>query len=445
MFSLHETTRIRLCRAAFVALCLGPLCAVVAWSVVVRLDWYRQAHERAIAARSGWTARLDEASTPRPNLLLYRGLKLADPNSGQLLAQLPFVEIDSSGAAVVVRLPYPAMVNGTRLDAFWKLAQELARSSDGAEHVSFEARNLTVHLEDGDQSFTDLVGELDGSEGQALGKLSFCRAIAGNQAPEPCEVMLTRSQHAGTLVHSIELSTGSTPLPSSLIASIWPGALQLGKTSTFAGRISAIEQSGAWRTELRGELSRIDLDLLVSPFPHKLSGLATARLDRVTIVGGRLENAAGSLSAGPGEISRSLVLSAQTHLHVRAADQVISGPGNSLPYLQLCAGFEVGPEGMTLRGAVPRTKGALLVDEQFVLVEEAPVSFQPLVDLVRTLVPRSEVHVPATRETVMLTNALQMPSIVREHGQEQPIARPLNVTARPTQGFRREWPPHGTH
>ena len=444
MFSLHETTRIRLCRAAFVALCLGPLCAVVAWSVVVRVDWYRQAHERAIAARLGWTARLDEASTPRPNLLLYRGLELADPNNGQLLARLPFVEIDSGGATVVVRLPYPAIVNGTRLDAFWKLAQELARSSESAAHLRFEARNLTVHLVDGDQSFTELAGELDSNEGQALGKLSFCRAVAGSQTPEPCEVMLTRSQHAGTLVHSIELSTGNTPLPASLIASIWPGALQLGKTSAFAGRISAIEQSGAWRTEFRGELTRIDLDLLVSPFPHKLSGLATARLDRVTIAGGRLENAAGSLTAGPGEISRSLVQSAETHLHVRAADQAISGPSNSLPYLQLCASFEVGPEGMTLRGAVPNTKGALLVDDQFVLVEEAPVSIQPVVDLVRTLVPRHEVQVPATRETAMLTSALQMPSIAPEPGQEQPIARPLNVTPRTTAGIRREWPPLGT-
>jgi hypothetical protein len=443
MFSLHETTRIRLCRAAFVALCLGPLCAVLAWSVVVQLDWYRQAHEGAIGARLGWTARLDEASTPRPHLMLYRGLDLSDPNNGQLLARLPFVEIDSSGEAVVVRLPYPAIVNGTRLDAFWKLAQELARSA-GAAHVRFEARNLTMHLDDGEQSFTDLLGEFDGNEGQALGKLSFCRALAGSQASEPCEVMLTRSRHAGSLVHSIELSTGNTPLPSSLIASIWPGALQLGKTCAFAGRISAIEQSGMWRTEFRGELTRIDLDLLVSPFPHKLSGLASARLDRVTIVDGRLENAAGSFTAGPGEISRSLVQSAETHLHVRAADQAISGPSNSLPYQQLCVGFEVGPDGMTLRGAVPRTNGALLVDNQFVLVEEAPVSIQPVVDLVRTLVPRHEVQVPATRETALLTSALQMPSISPEPGQEQPIARPLNVTPRPTAGIRREWPPLGT-
>ena len=439
MFSLHETTKIRLCRAGFIALCAGPLCAVLVWSIVVRTSWYCEAHQQAIAAQLGWQTRLEAVSTPRPNLLLYRGLELADPNHGQLLARLPFVEIDTSGESTTIRLPYPAIVNGTRLDAFWTALRDLARTSSGTQHLEFEASNLTVHLEEGDQSFTDLVGRLDGDASQAMAKLAFCRAMSGvQQTSEACEVVLTRRQHAGTLIHSLEFSTGGTALPAGLIASIWPGVEQLGQRCTFTGRVSAVEQGGNWRTEIRGDLLEIDLDPLVSPFPHKLTGLAAARLDRVTIAGGRLESAAGSVTAGPGVISRSLVQSAETHLHVRAADEAVRGQNNLLGYVQLCAGFEVGPQGMTLRGAVPGTKGALLVDEQFVLVEEAPVASQPVVDLVRTLVPRSEVQVPATRETVILTSTLPVPPIVPEPGWEEPLpqARPLNVIRRTSGGFR---------
>ncbi len=124
MFSLHETTRTRLCRAAFLALCIAPLCAVLLWSVVVRVPWYRHAHERAVATRLGWQAKLTEVSTPRPGTLLYRWLELSDPDNGQLLARLPFVEIEM-GEVVSVRLPYPAIINGTRLDAFWALMRSL--------------------------------------------------------------------------------------------------------------------------------------------------------------------------------------------------------------------------------------------------------------------------------------------------------------------------------
>ncbi len=420
-------------------LCIGPLCAVLAWSVVVRLDWYRQVHERTIAAQLGWNARLAEVSTPRPNLLLYRDLELFDPNNGQLLARLPFAEIDTSGDAVTVRLPFPAIINGTRFDAFWKVAQELGRASARDQHVQFAANNLTVHLDGGDQTYTELFGALDGDEGQALAKLSFRRAIAPVPAdPEPCEIVLTRRQHAGTLIHSIEFSTGSTPLPAALIVSIWPGVAQLGKSCTFNGRASAIEQAGTWRTELRGDLADIDLDSLVRPFPHKLTGLAAARLDRVTISGGRLESAAGNFTAGPGVISRSLVQSAETHLHVCASDEAILGPSNWLPYEQLCAGFEMGPGGMTLRGAVPGTKGGLLVDKHFVLVEEAPVLSQPVVDLVRTLVPNSDVHVPATRETAVLATWLPMPAIMPPPGHEEPLPRGrlLDATPKPPERLK---------
>ncbi len=135
------------------------LCAVLLWSVVVHVPWYRHAHERAIAARLGWQARLASASTPRPGTLLYRWLELSDPDNGQLLARLPYVEIETC-EVVTVRLPYPAIINGTRLDAFWSLMRDLARTTPGSGGVRFEAQNLTLHLAAGDQT-------IDGHRGRA--------------------------------------------------------------------------------------------------------------------------------------------------------------------------------------------------------------------------------------------------------------------------------------
>jgi len=433
MFSLHEITRTRLCRAAFLALCIAPTCAVLAWSTIVHLDWYRHAHQRAIAARLGWQVRLAEASTPRPGILLYRWLELADPENGQLLAQLPYVEIET-GDVLEIRLPYPAVVNGTRLDAFWKLMRDQARAHPGSSIVRFEAQNLTLHLADGDQTITGVVGELNRDDVHAQAKLQFCRAMSGLQSAEPCSISFTRLPSAENPEHVVDLTTGSTPLPSALVAAIWPGVEQLGKSCHFAGRLSAVEREGTWTAEVDGQLSEVDLDLLVSrQFPHKLSGLASVRVKRATLADGRVERAAGSVTAGPGVISRSLVQAAETHLQIQAAAAAISGPGNLLAYDKLCVGFEVGPEGMTLRGEVPRTRGGMLVDTRRVLAGEPPVTAQPVVALVRALVPQSEVHVPATRETVVLTGRLPVPSIVPAPGHEEPLphARPVRVRPAP--------------
>jgi hypothetical protein len=432
MFSLHETTKTWLCRAAFIGFACAPTVMVLAWCLVAGSDWYRRAHEQAIATQLGLSTRLAAVSLPRPRLVLYRELELADPNNGQLLARLPFVEIESRGEVTEVRLPFPAIVNGTRFDALWQVVHDLARPAAAIGRVQFSAQNLTVHLVSGDQTLTDVVAQIDGDGVQTMAQASFRRAdgLAGS---EPCEVFVTRRLHAGATVHAVELSTGAASLPSSAIASIWPGVERLGKKCEFSGRLAAFEQGGAWRTELQGRLSGIELDLVMRPFRHKLTGVAEAQLDRLVIAGGRMETAAGNVTAGPGVISRSLVQSAETHLHIRATDFALRGVGNLLEYERLCAGFELGPQGLTLRGAVPQTRGGLLVDAQRILVHEPPVISQPVVDLVRTLVPQSEVQVPATRETVILTSALPVPSIMPQPGHEEPLpqARPLNVKPRP--------------
>lgn len=433
MFSLHEITKIRLCRAGFLALCLGPFCAVVLWCGFVRLDAYRASHERAIATALGWNAKLASVELPRPGLVLYHQLTLSDPHNGQLLADLPYLEIDTRGATPLVRLPFPAMINGARLDAFWLVCRELARGASATGRVEFEAQNLTLHLAHGDETLTGITGQFDGDEVQATAQLTFSRAVAGKAQTEPSTLTVTRRTHAGLPQYTVELSTGSTPLPAELVAAIWPNVSQLGRKCEFAGRVLAIEDGGAWRVELQGNLTDIELDHLMRSFRHKLTGLAHVQLDRVTTVGGRIESATGNLYAGPGVISRSLVQSAEANLHVRPTEVAARSGSNLLEYQLLCANFDVGQQGIAIRGVVPKTQGGLLVSKQRILVNEPPAIRQPVVDLVRTLVPQSDVQVPATKETVALTSFLPVPSITPEPGHEEPLisGQILNVTPRP--------------
>jgi hypothetical protein len=431
MFSLHETTRIRLCRAAFVAACLVPTCAVLAWCVAVNTAAYRRAHEEAIAAALGWQARLARASTPRPGLVLYEWLELSEPASGQLLARLPFVEITTSGGETHVRLPHPAVVNGARLDAVFKLIESRTGPGSATGSVRFDARNVTLYLPDGDQTLSDVHGRLHGGD-EPSAKLSFRRAMAGIHTARPAQLTLEARQTSAGMEQSLLLASGSTPLPLSLVAPLWPGARHFGSTCQFQGRLAATRRGGRWRAEIAGALENVDLDRLVSQqFPHKLSGLAEAQLKSVVVEDGRLVSAAGALLAGPGVISRSLVQSAATHLRVQAAAEVLRGRGNVLEYSRLGAGFELSAQGLALRGQLSESQGALVVDDRRALALEPPVVSQPVLGLVRMLVPHSEVHVPATRETVELTGRLPLPSVLPPPGTEQALPRVRQVRVAP--------------
>ncbi|HEV3136462.1 MAG TPA: hypothetical protein VGZ26_01135 [Pirellulales bacterium] len=427
MFYLHETTRIRICRAAFVALCVLPTCAVLAWCVSVRLPGYRLAHERLIAAQLGLRVQLTKASSPRPDMMLYEGLELSDPETGQALARLPFVEVQTGDTKVVVKLPFPAIVNGQRLDAFWKLAHELLRQPRSWRQVTLEAGNLTLHLADRDQSFTDLHAEIRSDEDEGRLTFAFRPAIAGEKPATTADFRLSRNHDEKRPTGACRFSTGG-PLPCNLVAGVWPISRHLGKASTFQGQIAANLRGEAWEAELSGSLNEIDLNTLMGQFRHKLTGTARAQLDRVVIQQGRIEAADGKLEAGPGTVSGSLIYAALTHLGFQAAPEVLANRDPLFNYEQLSMAFEIGPQGLAVHGTLPQSPGAILMDGQHILVSEPRFAAQNVVNLARTLVPNSDLQAPATRETGELINHLPVPSIAtRESEEPLPKARVLGL------------------
>ncbi len=327
MFALHDNTRIAICRAAFVVLCLLPTCGVVAWCVAVQGDDYREVHERALQDRLGWHVQMQDVGLPQPTLTLYEGLEISDAESGQLLAHVPFAEIESAGNETIVSLPFPATVNGLRLDALLRSAERALRTAGHGSQVRLAAQNVTLHLNDGDQTFSNMSGVLQHDPNGARLSLSFGMAGSqGGKASSPASLELTLPAGSDSSApYVVRFKTGGTPLPCSLIGSYWPAAQRLGPASTFDGRITATRNAGQWKLKLSGSLRDVDLERLLEPFPHKLSGTAEIALENATVMNGQLQAAAGKLVAGPGIISRSLIHAAQQHLGVEPSRQTMLG------------------------------------------------------------------------------------------------------------------------
>ncbi len=294
-------------------------------------------------------------------------------------------------------------------------------------------KNVTLHLNDGDQTLTNLSVRLQHDPDGAQLTLSF--GMAGSQSgkassPASIDVSLAAGADSNT-PYVVRFDTGGASLPCSLIGSYWPAAGRLGPASTFDGRVTATRNAGLWTLELNGRLREVDLERLLEPYPHKLNGTAEIVLEHATIVNGQLVSAAGKLVAGPGVISRSLIHAAEQHLGVEPSRQTMLGRDNHIEYRELNLAFKIDQAGLVLRGEFPKAPGAILVDEKVVLVRQGADKPLPVVNLLRTLVPQSAVHVPATRETNPLAAFLPVPAVRSPAGQEEQLPQARAITVRP--------------
>jgi hypothetical protein len=200
---------------------------------------------------------------------------------------------------------------------------------------------------------------------------------------------------AGTLV---QLETGSAVLPGSLLAAILPGWEQLGTSAAFSGSLWWQDSPEGWDGQMRGQISGVDLDALVTNrFAKKLGGTATIALERARIGQGRLVEAQGTVTAGPGLVSRALVIAAATHLNAPAAS-MSDAPGSLVSYEQLGLRFTLDEHGLSLSGNCPTApSGTVLLGRSGrpILSQPAAEPQSPL-NLVRALAAGTQQPLPVS-------------------------------------------------
>jgi hypothetical protein len=97
MFAFHETTRKRLCRTAFFALCVAPTLASAAWIGSHYFPGRKGRIARELSDALDVHVKLADWREPRPRMVRSGGLTLSDPNSGLSLLEVAAMESRSSG------------------------------------------------------------------------------------------------------------------------------------------------------------------------------------------------------------------------------------------------------------------------------------------------------------------------------------------------------------
>jgi hypothetical protein len=415
MLALHDRTRRRIALTLFMLLGLAPTAVVLAYGLARHLPGHARSVADRLSLQLGLKTSLSSVEYVCPGVVRYRGMELADAESGKAVIVCRTVLATESMAAdnQGVRRPKVDLategleIESTGLASLGRLLeQSLATRSDDAPEIRLTAQDVLLRRLDGPTTLTTLEACLSITSAGPQAEANL--RIAGLDSSRPIWIGLGRDRRSTPPESGFCIDTGETLLPCSLLALGLPYVDEMGPRCCFSGRIGARRSAQGYRGDLSGRFVDVDLDRLVTErFPHRLSGTAELALEIARFEGGRLREAAGTVTGGAGQVSTSLLDSMTRSLGL--ATSLENHAPALLGYETLRFAFLLDQRGLQLRGhAVRDDSGAILVDRWRVLLGDPARQPQPLAALFQALAPADALQVPATRETDQLLRLLPL-------------------------------------
>lgn len=411
-YTLHEKTQRQVCRVAFGIACLAPTLCVAMYVISLRLPWHVAAYEENASQRAGLIVSFADVTHPKPGLTLYHDAKIADAETGDVVASARLVEVAQHEGRQVLLLSQPEVAAG-RLDLLWQFVdQRILRAQAGGEQFEIVCGEVTLQSKAGDsQTLTGVIVRVEHSPTNPNVLVTY--RVAGHDMHEPAQIRISRDRKSPVAVTRFEWHTGGAALPCNVFAERFAWLDKLGTGCTFRGQVWATHFTDGWRGELTGMLESIDLDELVSSqFPHKLSGIASVTFRRLTFAEGRITAADGAFRAGPGIVGQGLIVAAEESLGVdfQEKSERSAATTDLRRYEKMGGVIRIQADGLSLFGDCadepPQTLLKLADGSNATLGAESIAA----ASLVKLLVPATDFHVPATEQTRQLISALPLPT-----------------------------------
>ncbi len=430
MFPLHDRLRRRICLAGFVLFCIVPTVLVVAWATVWQLPWHVRAEARRIGRQLGMEVSLGRVEHLRPGAVRLTDVVLRDPEDPGAVVRCPSLDAelktvantDRTSCRVLMLTTNRAEVDAARLPALGKIARRLLELRAGNIDVDVRllAEAIDLHSDEQPERLIAVRGAVQTLEGRTEAWLEF--RAADYEMTRPALILLGRNRQIQPPADRFVLYTGGAALPCRLLGRGIPSMRSLGRHARFRGCLQAELTASGWQGRigpiaddgLPCELLGVELDRLVTDhFPHTLSGTARARIHTARFREGRLEEIAGSVLAGPGKVSRSLLRAAVDHLGLQPGSEP-APHGELVPFDQLAFCFRLSRTGglwITGGDSPGEPQEAVMAGRRGSLLGPS-IRACPAVALVRAMVPDSAVQVPATRQTDWLLRRLPTHEVV---------------------------------
>lgn len=432
MFALHETTRKRICRWAFFALCMAPTVATASWIGSHYAPGRKGRIARELGRELGAQVKLINWRTPRPRAASSAGVTVSDAASGHtLLTMAGFAMLDRDGTQQL-----SAKRVEIHLEQLPRLAsnasQWLARAPRSViELLTIEAA-FRLTGPDSPEAFLlrNVRGRVDRDEAGRVRLKLVADVTNGSAATAATTVALTLqpSTEEDASAPVVEIQSVASAIPASVLAPFVPGFNRLGDDAVFQGTVRWSIDSRGVAVSVEGAVKGVDFaGVLPAGSPHELRGVGTLDLTEWRWRGEKLERISGTAQIEAGQVSRSLVEAAITKLYCQHKSAGLAAPADRvmLPLDLLAVSFELDRRGLVFNGMCPieaaGLEGCVAVSEgQPLLVEPAYDSeaFQVpdggefrfhLAHLVQALAAPTAIGLPASQEAIEISKPLPLP------------------------------------
>jgi hypothetical protein len=425
---LHERTQIAWCRVGFVLLCVVPTLLVAAWALWLRQPAYVRLVERRLSGQCGLVASIREVSHPAQGMVRATEVTLLDPTTREVLASSPVVELVQTAAGVQIRARQ-AVVDSRIAAALGDFVRRrLHRFSGGEGGLWFVVNELRWRAGQDEFCFADCKSGIECAHDADQAFLAF--KTPDNPARDGPRMRIVRGHAIGLAPYEVQIHTGQTALPCRLFEPMGIQSAWLGSEAQFQGSAWCHLIDGEWVTQIVGRFSRVRLEAaLEGNAAHRLTGPAEVAITPGTAMrfrAGRLERLSATITAGPGEVSPSLLAAAFRHLGMPSvASPVGSAQQAAQPYSRLAFDVEIDRQGLAIVGRCDQ-QGTVLCDDRGALLAQ-PRQRQPVARLIEALAPPTKLVIPATPQAQRLARFLPLP----EAALESPVQR---VGVRPSSG-----------
>jgi hypothetical protein len=415
MFRLHETSRRRVCRIAFVAFCLAPTAATAAWIAHWHRPWRVADQETRLSAYLGLGVRLADWREPRPGGGRTSTLTLVDPSTAAIV-ELADLSLARAGASTSL-VAQAATLDVQSFDELAVLARE-ALNRHGDLDLTIQAGTVTAS--DGGDRTLALEGvavKIDrDADGGRQGQL-VARVADGSNTPPVVRVAL-KAVGAG-LKRRIEatIDARNAKLPGWLVDDLVPVIGDVGDAATFTGLVRMEFASDHVQGVASGQLETVSLSaMLGSGKVHAARGHATVTLQELRWRDGRIEGMAGVVQSENAEVSQSLVAAAVANLFCGNASAELFKPEHQAKPVsidRLACRFQLDQTGLSLAGAIPPDAalphGCIAASGGRPLLTTPPYPRLPAGAWVQFVSGPAQSWVPATRSAVDMAQRMPLP------------------------------------
>ncbi|PHS03391.1 MAG: hypothetical protein COA78_17985 [Blastopirellula sp.] len=361
--------------------------------------------EQQFSEQIGLKTTFSEIYNPQPNAYLLKDIKLFV--AGQKTLHIPSARVEKNNQVWMIVIPRCELSwsNHRRL---WETLQEHLDQHRSESGESMRLRVDEVHFTDETlPSLYNLVAETSSTSDKS--RLSTNFTLGKSQVKTPMQMVLETSNSTGVHVH---WDTGDQQVALKQLAQAFPELKFATEETTFQGKIDWTQQQKDTQTEISGVLSGIELGpMLNSRSPHYIAGQAKLYLEQFKLHNNHIQSAHGWLIGREGQISLSLIQSAQAHLAVQPVFQTTASAGSLIGYTKLGIEFQVDQDQLSLKGVCEDfAPGTMIAGLESPLVLEPAQPWQPRLGLIPALSSDSGFSVPATVQSATLLQWLATPS-----------------------------------